>query len=312
MNANYCLLEQESLLHIVGPDSLTFLQGQTTCDTRLVDANRSVPGVYCTPQGRVVCDFMLAQLGHEHFAMRMRRAIRSASSTVFGKYIIFSKATLDDSRDDWVTIGLWGAEIRSALSELFDEVPAQQFTACSGDGYALLQTDEAGQHFECYLDAEHASGILKNIQDALSPSPESQWQAQQIAAGIARIEAETVEEFVPQILNYDFTGHLDFGKGCYTGQEVVARLHYRGKSKRRTFLAQLSIAEKLVAGTPVYTLGNEQSVGNVINSSIEGETIQLLVAATISGAAEGLYLHSADGEKLVIGDLPYSITSDEE
>jgi len=92
LNCNYALLEQEALLHIVGPDTLKFLQGQTTCDTREVDSEHATPGAFCTPQGRVICDFLICELAPEHFSLRMRREIRDNSATAFGKYIIFSKS----------------------------------------------------------------------------------------------------------------------------------------------------------------------------------------------------------------------------
>ncbi len=76
MNCYYSRLNQEALLHIIGPDTLTFLQGQTSCDTRTIDESQAALGAYCTPQGRVVCDFLLLRLAHDHYALRMRRDIR--------------------------------------------------------------------------------------------------------------------------------------------------------------------------------------------------------------------------------------------
>ncbi len=239
MNCQYTHLEQEALLHIIGPDTLKFLQGQTTCDTRKVTPSHAVPGVFCTPQGRVVCDFLLCELGQDHFALRLRRDIRARSSTTFGKYIIFSKAKLDDTREDWAPYAVWGQDAANALGKIFGELPSARFGSTRGDGFVLVQTDEQGQQFECYLLNTSNGAHLARMDEMMTPGSETQWQALQIANGIARIEAATVEEFVPQILNYDHTGHISFNKGCYTGQEVVARLHYLGKPKRRTYVAEL-------------------------------------------------------------------------
>ena len=200
MNCQYTHLEQEALLHISGPDTLKFLQGQTTCDTRKVTPNHAVPGVFCTPKGRVVCDFLLFELGQDHFALRLRRGIRATSSAVFGKYIIFSKAKLDATREDWSPYACWGQDAATILSNIFGELPSERFGTTRGDGFVLVQTDARGQQFECYLDSSSGAANLARMDELMNPGSETQWQALQIASGIARIEATTVEEFVPQTL----------------------------------------------------------------------------------------------------------------
>ena len=310
MNCQYSLLQQEALLHIAGPDSLTFLQGQTTCDTRKLDPDHALPGVYCTPQGRVVCDFLLSQLSMDHYALRLRRDIRASSSTTFGKYIIFSKAELDAQRDDWQVVACWGPDAAQALREIFGAAPTGHFGACNGDDFVLIQVDEDGQRFECYLDSKTNPQRLSQVDEIMQASDEHAWQALEIASGMGRIEASTVQEFVPQMLNYDLTGHISFSKGCYTGQEVVARLHYRGKSKRRMYLAELPGAEPVSAGTPLFSSGTAQSVGNVVNSAISDGQLVGLVVATAKGVENGLHLGAQDGPVLSIGELPYSLESD--
>jgi tRNA-modifying protein YgfZ len=310
LNCQYSQLEQDALLHIVGPDTLKFLQGQTTCDTRKVTPNHALPGVFCTPQGRVVCDFLLCELGPDHFALRMRRAIRASSSAVFGKYIIFSKAKLDATREDWAPYAVWGPEAASALGKIFDELPTERFGASSGDGFVVVQTDEQGQQFECYLHSSSNATYLARMDEVMPLGTEADWQALQIINGIARIEAATVEEFVPQILNYDRTGHISFNKGCYTGQEVVARLHYRGKPKRRTYVAELPVETSCPAGTAVHDAVSGENVGVIVNCCTAQGKTRALVTATAGGVANGLRLTAADGPLLTLGELPYSLETD--
>ena len=310
MNCRYAPLEQDALLHIVGPDSLKFLQGQTTCDTRKISPNHALPGVFCTPQGRVICDFLLCELGPEHFALRMRRDIRTASSAAFGKYIIFSKATLNEAREDWRPIAIWGPDAVARLREVFDSVPAERFGACFAEDYVLVQTDEVGHRFECFLADASSEERLRQMDNVMQEAGEAEWQALQITDGIARIEVSTVEEFIPQTLNYDLTGHISFTKGCYTGQEVVARLHYRGKSKRRAYVAQLPIAIQCTAGTSLYDAESGQSIGNIVNTSSAHDKRYALVTATAEGITNGLHLGAIDGPLLTVGELPYSLGSD--
>jgi len=304
LDSHYSLLEQEALLHIAGPDTLTFLQGQTTCDTAQVGEQRGVLGAYCTPQGRVVCDFLLAQLAPEHFALRMRRDIRDHAAQVFGKYIVFSKAELDATRDDWLVLGIWGADAAAALADIFGAAPGAAWERSAGEDHVLLCSDDRGAQFELLLATD--SPRRAALDEVMQQAPESAWRERQIAAGVARIEAATVEQFVPQVLNYDLTGHISFSKGCYTGQEVVARLHYRGKSKRRTHLAQLPAGHAAAAGAPLYSAGGEQAVGDVVNSA----GALALVSATHEAVATGLHLEGPAGPALTLGELPYAIAAD--
>ncbi|MEH6634532.1 MAG: hypothetical protein V7700_03390 [Halioglobus sp.] len=304
-------LAQESLLHIQGPDSLTFLQGQTTCDTRTLDPDHAVPGAYCTPQGRVVCDFLLSQLEEDHYALRMRRDIVASSSAIFGKYIIFSKAQLDAGRDDWQVQACWGPDARQILHDIFGSAPGERFAASHGTGFVLVQVDHDGQQFECYHN-NSCTAQLQQLAATAALATESQWQALQLHSGIGRVEAATVEAFIPQMLNYDLTGHINFNKGCYTGQEVVARLHYRGKSKRRMHLAELATEHPALAGTALYSSSSEQSVGNIVNSAADAEgRVMALAVTTQTGLDNGLHLGAVDGPTLSPRELPYSLDADQ-
>lgn len=317
MSCFYSPLQQEALLHIEGPDSLTFLQGQTTCDTRHVTATDSVQGAYCTPKGRVVCDFLLHELAKDHFALRLRRDIREHSAAVFGKYIVFSKAQLD-SNDNWQVTGIWGETAADALAQTFGSAPNGQMTAVTGDGFKLVQVDTQRQQFECYITSRKSSQ-LEILAGLATLSDEQSWQALQIDAGWGRICAATVEEFLPQVLNYDITGHVNFKKGCYTGQEVVARLHYRGKSKRRLYRVLLPenghTLPAAAPGEPLFTKGTAQSIGNVVNSVTspsESDTqARALLVATAEAVASGLYLGDSAGEPmgdaLTLLELPYAV-----
>jgi tRNA-modifying protein YgfZ len=310
VNCQYAHLDHEALLHIIGPDTLKFLQGQTTCDTRKVKPDHAVPGAFCTPQGRVVCDFLLSELSQDHFALRMRRDIRASSSAAFGKYIIFSKAKLDDTREDWTPYAVWGPEAANALGEIFAGVPTERFGTTSGDGFVLVQMDEQGQQYECYLHEPSSATRLARMDEVMQPGSESEWQVLQITNGIARIETGTVEDFVPQVLNYDLTGHISFNKGCYTGQEVVARLHYLGKPKRRTYVAELPFETSCPAGTSVYDAVSGQNVGTIVNGCTAQGKTHALLAATASGVANGLCLASRDGPLLTLGELPYTLETE--
>ena len=308
MDAHHCTLEQEALLHISGPDSLKFLQGQTTCDTSKIDSSHALLGAYCTPHGRMTCDFLLAQLAEDHFVLRMRRDIVEQSVATFGKYIVFSKAELDNANSDWQSLACWGENAREVLAAIFPTLPVEQLGSSHGENFVVIQLDQAGRQFECYLNCTAQPDLLTQLTSALPVAAESSWQALQMCAGIGRIETATVEQFIPQMLNFDITGHVNFNKGCYTGQEVVARMHYRGKPKRRMYLAASPSNHTPVAGDALFTNGSEQSVGTVVNSArSDDDRILVLVVATVGGVENGLHVGASDGPSLEVGELPYSL-----
>jgi len=309
LNCHYTPLEHEALLHIAGPDTLKFLQGQTTCDTRNVDPQHAVQGAFCTPQGRVVCDFLLCELAPEHFVLRLRRDIRASSAAAFGKYIIFSKAKIDATREDWLAVAVWGVDASRAMAEIFGELPTGRFGARCTDEFLLVQTDELGECFECLLQQRTSGSYLARMETQATAGSESEWRALQITSGIARIEAATMGEFVPQVLNYDLTGHISFKKGCYTGQEVIARLHYRGKSKRRAYVAELPENTPCLAGAELVDPVSGQNIGNIINCSHTHGKTPVLVAATAEAMENGLRLGAIDGPLLNALTLPYAIKS---
>lgn len=303
LNCYYSPLPGEALLHIDGPDALTFLQGQTTCDTRPVGPARAALGAYCTPQGRVVCDFLLAALGPEHVVLRMRREVREHAAGVLGKYIVFSRAELDAARDDWQVAAVWGPDAAALIGAVFGSAPGAAMACVSGADFTVVQTNDSATAFECYLGPD--SPWSTALGQAVPETGEAAWRAAQIRAGLARIEAATADKFVPQVLNYDLTGHINFKKGCYTGQEVVARLHYRGTSKRRSFLATLP--REAGAGDPVFDRSGEKNVGDVVNCAVEGDAIVALVSATTEAAASGLCLQPGGSAPLTLGELPYPV-----
>ncbi|MCP5186757.1 MAG: folate-binding protein YgfZ [Pseudomonadales bacterium] len=312
LNCCFTVLDNEALLHLEGPDTLTFLQGQLTCDTRKLSSEQALPGLYCTPQGRVICDFLLLQLAPGHVALRLRSELRADSAATLAKYIVFSKSRLLADDDDWQLVGCWGPGAASALRGAFGEVPGGQYQISQGEGRVLVQTDAGGEMFECLLRGAQAGTLLDRLQQDASPAARTAWEASLIRAGVPRIAAATSGEFIPQMLNYDLTGQVSFSKGCYTGQEVIARMHYRGKPKRRLYLASLTQGE-LAGGDPpapglaLYSAG-EQSVGTVVNAAQgEGGQWQLLVTATREGATGGLHLASPAGPRLALGELPYPV-----
>jgi len=312
VGCHYALLENEALLQISGPDTLAFLQGQLTCDTRALSPARALPGAFCNPQGRVTGDFLLCQPGPEQVLLRLRRSVAATFAAALKKYMVFSRASLDADDGDWQLLALWGESAGEMVSDLCGSGPGARYGAVAGEGWLLVQVDEAGRQFECYLQPA-AAGLLSGLEARAQLSSEGRWRALQVAAGVPRIEATTSGEFLPQALNYDLTGHVCFTKGCYTGQEIIARLHYRGRPKRRCHLAMLAggTAPLPEPGTALYRPGATQAAGHVLNAESDdaGGTV-LLVTAAGAELQDGLAVGNPAGPRLRPGTLPYPLPAD--
>ena len=309
-------MPQRGALLIRGPDTHTFLQGQTTCDLDLLTPQRALNGAYCTAQGRLLCDFRVLGVDADSWLLCMHRGICDSSAATFGKYIVFSKAEISNASEDWCSFAVWGERL---AGELGLETGAQN-RVFELDGAWWVQTDEAAQRYEALVPAARAQAFSDTLAGVLQPAEEAQWQLAEINAGLGHLEPATVDMFIPQMLNYQLTGHISFNKGCYTGQEVVARMHYRGKLKRPMYLARVTVDHAMdvgaaaagtpAAGTPLYKPGSEQSIGNVVNCVADGAYWRLLAVVTSAALDAGVHLAAPGGPLLEFLDLPYPLPTD--
>ena len=288
-------LEGRGVLELTGPDSRQFLQGQATCDLDQLRAGKALPGACCTPQGRMYCDFRLIARNETDCLLSMQRDICRNSASLLGKYIVFSKAELGIASDDWVVFAAWGEGVAGQLA-----------TTLASPDWLWVQVDDAGQRFECHCPAARAEDLQRQLRQCSQEVNEAAWQLEEIEAGLGHIEAATVEQFLPQMLNYQVTGQVSFSKGCYTGQEVVARLHYRGKLKRAMYLADAETGPAQ-PGTPLFAAHGAQSVGNVVNAAPRAGGSRLLAVCTIAAAQGEVRLAAPDGAALHFLPLPYAL-----
>lgn len=297
----YTILNLHGFLSLVGPDSAKFLQGQTTCDLDKVDQNHATLGAYCTPKGRMISSFLVASPVENTIHLRMRRDICESTLAVLSKYIVFSKAEISDTSENLTAIGFYGTESAKWLQEIFGELPSQQYAAKTLDGKTLIQLDQAGEQFELWLNAESLSSVLDSC--PITEAPLDPWIETNIAAGIGEVCAATQEEFIPQMLNMDITGAVSFSKGCYTGQEVVARMHYRGKSKRRQYAASFNEEQTVFEGAEVRLEKDSQAVGHVVLATDKA----VLLVLTEEAAQQTQLLLGDKTVGLSFKTLPYSL-----
>ncbi len=297
-------LSHLGLVGVKGPDSAKFLQGQITCDVQEAGPDRFVQGAYCSPKGRVLASFYLAQAQPDSYWLRLRRDIQASTQASLAKYVVFSKAKIA-AEEDLIGLGLHGPAARSVVATLTGSAAAAGTagSAIPVEGGLVLQLDDAGSWFECWLSREQAQALWQGQVGKLTPAGGDFWRCLSVRAGLAEISAATVDLFIPQMLNLQLTGAISFKKGCYTGQEIVARTQYRGQIKRHLYRLECPLPAPL-AGAELEG-PNGQKIGSVVDRvAINATRAELLAVMSANDAAE----LGANATTVRLLDLPYAIT----
>lgn len=220
-----------ALLEISGPDSERFLQGQLTCDMTNLSAGQWTLGACCTAKGRMVANFVIARHGDSVW-LRLPRAQVEALRQHLARYAVFFKVTMSEHQDDWlITASLPAAADNDSRSD------ERQLQHNSADNSLTLYWPDG--RIEYWQPAAKAS---EQLQQAATLTDEYHWWLADLAEGIVWVEEASREAWVPQFIDWHVHGGISFRKGCYTGQEIVARLQYLGKSKKN--LISVSSAEE--------------------------------------------------------------------
>lgn len=204
-------------LKITGPDAKKFLQGQLTCNVETLAPNSHTLGAHCNPQGRILSLFRLF-FYKDNYLMQMPKALVPIAFQALKKYAIFFKVTLEEANNEFSTLGILGQKEQAE-----SHFPAQFIFTLTPSQHMIIEE----------------TSIIKSLPQETSPHNEETWRSETLAAGLAEIYPETSGHYLPHELMLPALGGVSFDKGCYTGQEIIARMQYRGKLK--TYLAHTSI-----------------------------------------------------------------------
>jgi len=306
-DSRFSELSEDSVLALEGAGIAGFLQGQLTCDTRVAGADTSVHGALCNAQGRVVADLRLLLPAADRGLLRVGSALAEHTATVLGRYALFSRIAVQPARDHWQPCALWGAGAAAALHDAVGTAPAGKNACAVGDGWLAVCCDEPGTAFELYLASDGGSALRERL-EAAGTGAEADWRALELRRGLLRLGEGQAESQLPQALNYDRAGLVSFRKGCYTGQEVVARLHYRGRAKKRWGLWQGRLA---AAAAPGETLADPDGKACAEVLRCVGDSTGTSWLAALARVEDiGRPLRGAAGEALEPCALPYPVTED--
>ncbi len=296
-------LVDQGLIRVSGADAAEFLHNLLTNDVKGLPADGARRYGFCNAKGRLLANFMMWHEGDD-LMIALSADLHAAILKKLSMFVLRSKVKLTDAGDERVLLGLSGPQAEAAVAEL-GSVPAAVLKVCQNDHGQTIRLDE--QRYLLSLDAAAAPAAWRKLAAHARPAGLSAWHWLEIAAGMPNITAATQEEFIPQMVNYELIGGVSFSKGCYPGQEIVARTQYLGKIKRRMYRAHLESGVPL-AGAHLYAPETgEQSCGRVVNvapSPQGGNEMLAVIQSTCADAGE-VHLDNPAGPRLVFQSLPY-------
>jgi folate-binding protein YgfZ len=301
-------LSQLGVLAFAGDDASTFLQNQLTNDVRSLHPDTAQLNGLCSPKGRLLGNFLTWRHGPD-YCLQMSGDIKNAVLKRLNMYILRSKVKARDASDETVRLVVAGPKAESAVRLATGLMPGDAMKVEHNAQAVVVRL--AADKLVLSLAPEIAQAAWDSLRATVRPVGAATWDWLRLNYGIPMIVAATVDQFVPQMVNFDLINSVSFQKGCYPGQEIVARTHYLGRLKRRMYLAHLDGDSAPAAGDNLYTPDmGDQSSGMVVNvAPAPGGGFDVLAVAQIESINNSQPLHwkTADGPVLAIKPLPYSI-----
>ena len=310
-----CDMTHMGLISVQGEEATDFLQNQLSNDVKQVNEELSQLNAYCTPKGRVLSMFFLFRHGNRYI---LQLPIERVEATLkrLQLFLLRTKATLSDVSEELITIGIAGNTINDALRNFITQLPTSDYQSVQNDSTTVIKTPGSIPRYLIVAPVEKAKNLWRELAASARPCANAVWRWLDIRAGIPQVYEANVEAFVPQMMNLHSINGISFQKGCYPGQEVVARMHYLGKLKRRMYLANIKSDNKPQCGDLLFAENDtsEQGVGRIVDAqpSPDGGFDALAVLQIASAEGAGIHLGKPDGPLLSFKDLPYTVELERE
>jgi folate-binding protein YgfZ len=291
-----------------GEDAQAFLHGQLSNDVKQLTPERSEYAGYCSAKGRMLANFLLWREDPAYF-LQLSRSLLPAMQKRLAMYVLRAKVKLSDVSESRPVLGLAGGAALAALQDLFAVLPQEPHQLVHDPANGTLIALPGGR-FQLVAELDAARRLWKRLAAVLTPVGTPCWEWLEIRNGIPLITPATQEQFVPQMANMELIGAVNFQKGCYPGQEIVARTQYLGQLKRRMVLAHLAGDVLPQPGDELFSSALDgQASGMVVNAqpAPDGGYDLLAVIQTASIAEASVRFKSADGPTLSIQALPYPV-----
>jgi len=298
-------LSQLGVIAFSGEETATFLQGQLTNDMRPLHADCAQWNGYCSPKGRLLGNFLVWRQGDDT-CLQMSGDIAASVQKRLSMFILRAKVKARDASNETVRLVVAGPAAQTAVQAAMGTLPADVMKTAMSESGLIVRVGE--DKFVLSVSPDAAQTVWQALVSHATPVGAPVWDWLRLNAGIPMIVAATQEQFVPQMVNYEAIGGVSFQKGCYPGQEIVARSQYLGKLKRRMFLAHVDA--EAAPGDSLFSADIEgQATGTVVNAAPapNGGYDLLAVAQIESANSQTLHLKAADGAALTLKPLPYAL-----
>lgn len=303
-------LSEYALIQASGDEREAFLQAQFSNDIRLLKDVTQLHA-YCTAQGRMLAIFRAFARG-DTIMLQLPRAIADATLKRLRMFVLRAKVTLERVDDRFARLGISGPGAAERLKALKLATPEVNGAYTEND-IAVLALPGRYPRFELVAEPERLAPLWQALAQHCRPVGAPVWRWLDIQAGVPNVFPPTLETFVPQMANLDRIGGISFTKGCYPGQEIVARMHYLGRLKQRMYaahLADIPAGSAPAPGDPLYAPDfGAQATGHVVDAQLapDGGYDLLAVMQISSHDAGEIHWHTVDGPRLQLRELPYAL-----
>ena len=307
-----CDLSELGLISASGKESADFLQSQLINDVYQVTPTHSQLNAYCNPKGRMLAIFRLFKRDDELY-LRLPQEVLTPTLQRLRMYVLRTEVTLEDASEKLVRIGLAGPSAQALLTSVVDNNPSHVDDCVSQNGITILRVPSLHPRYELYGEVAEMRSVWSALSRKACPVDGSVWSLLDIFAGIPTVLEQTVERFVPQMANLDLIGGVSFDKGCYPGQEIIARTRYLGTLKRRMFRCHANTEDVPRPGTVVYSHMRRQdpNAGTIVDAqpNPNGGTEVLAVLRLADVETAELRLDGPGHSSIDLKTLPYKVVS---
>ncbi len=298
-------LSHHGLIRFTGEETSLFLNNLLSSDVKKLGGNQAQWSSFSTPKGRMLANFLIWR-DNEAYLLQLPKSLQAAIQKKLSMYVLRSKTKPSDATTDTILLGLAGIHAATLIERHIGPLPAAPMDTAHHNGVTIIRL--SAQRFELAVPAEQAAAMWEKLAMDAKPVGQAVWSWLEVQDGTPWILPATQEQFVPQMANMELIGAVSFSKGCYPGQEIVARTQYLGKLKRRMYLMHVA-ADEVLPGQELYsTEMNGQASGMVANAApAPGGGFDVLAVVQISSLDHDLHLGSLDGPVLIRKILPYAV-----
>jgi len=288
-------LSYKGLIRVSGADAVAFLQGQLSTDIEKLTPSVSQLTSWNTAKGRVVTLMRLFRRGEDIY-LAMPAGLKATALKRLAMYVLRSKVTLADAGSELGCLGLTGEGAATLLAQADIPVPARINDVTSLETLQVLRLyGEDVPRYVLYGSEDRLSTLKGRWVSATTPGTEDDWALQRILIGEPTVHPETSEHFVAQMLDLDKFEGIDFKKGCYIGQEVIARAHYRGAVKRHMVRAECRTVARLKPGMDIHAKGQDASVAEIADARLDAYGVWQMLIVVQDDFKEADLVHAASG-----------------